>query len=58
MCLSNKRRLHACMPGKVEGASPEDDSRACGKRSSNTVPDETGACEDDGAKEAYARTVT
>lgn len=46
------------MPGQAEGASPEDDSKACGKGSSNTVPDETGASEDDGANEAYARTVS
>jgi hypothetical protein len=38
------------------GCQPEDDSIARGKGSSNIVPGETRACEDDGAKEASANT--
>jgi hypothetical protein len=40
------------------GCQPEDDTKACGKGSSNIVPGETRACEDDGAHEVSASTAT
>jgi hypothetical protein len=40
----------ACLHGRPSrGCQPEDDSKGCGKGSSNIVSGETGACEDDGA---------